>query len=126
MQKNVLRKVLHYIQHVEEHGNEYAKACLRGRTSGVPIRWLRGYGHDRRRSDSAAFSRALNRLEQRGLIVRTNTVTGLPPGHPRAGYVRQAAEEPHKRTNAIILTDAGREEAEYLSVNIITEEIVNR
>jgi hypothetical protein len=89
-------------------------ALHRDKAAGVPIRRLRDYGSDRGRSDSAACSRALKRLEQRGLIVRSNQTTGLPKGHPRGGYVRMAVDEPHIRTDMVLLTDAGRTEAERL------------
>src|SRR5262245_54062696 len=105
VQKDVLRSVLHYIRHVEEHGSEWAKARIGDHALRVPLHWLRGYGYNRTPSDSAAFSRSLRRLEQRGLIVRTNVTTGIPAGHPLAGRVRHSTEEPHVRTDTILLTD---------------------
>ena len=82
---------------------------------GVPLKWLRGRKQHWNASESAAFSRSLRRLEQRGLVVRTNTVTGITSG-PRAGCIRQAADEPHTgRTNYVILTEAGRLAAETVN-----------
>lgn len=56
------------------------------------------------RSRSAAISRALRRLEQRGLVVRMNG-TSDAPGAPSSTAVQM-------RTTHVRLTDAGRELAE--------------
>jgi hypothetical protein len=62
-------------------------------------------------SEKAAFSRALARQEVRGLLVRSNEVSGLPDG-PRKGYIRQSADEPHRRTTAL-----GRRVAETVNTD---------
>jgi hypothetical protein len=72
VQKGVLRSVLNYIRHIEEHGSEVEKARIGDHAFRVPLHWLRRYGYNRTPSDSAAFSRSLRSLEQRGLILRTN------------------------------------------------------
>ena len=63
------------------------------------------------RSQQATASRALRRLEQRGLIVRSDLMNGIP-GEPER--VRDAAEQPHWRTTVLLLTPAGRNVAEEL------------
>ena len=121
LQVNVLQSMLHYYRHVEKHGSEWLKRMLREHVEGVPVKWLRGYGQGRRRSDSSAFSRALRRLEQRGLIVRSNHSTGMPvpKDSPLHGLKRTSADQPHRRADQIVLTEAGRTEAERVSVNIV-------
>ena len=47
---------------------------------GVPLKWLRGSKQNWTAADSAAFSSSLRRLEQRDLVVRTNTITGITSG----------------------------------------------
>lgn len=77
---------------------------------GVPVKWLRREG-DRTRSGSAAFSRALARLEARGLALRSSQNSGVPSG-PRKGYIRTSPDEPApRRADLVVLTDAGREAA---------------
>lgn len=78
--------------------------------------WLRqGYGP---KSQTAAYraslSRALKRLEERGLVVRQNCIHGFP-GHPegRAGRVSKVDPAP-KRTTNVVLTAEGRAIAERL------------
>lgn len=67
-------------------------------------------------ADRAAFSRAIARLERRGLVIRSNSTSGLPAGHPRAGRVRVRIEEPApRRTDHLILTPAGEEMAKRLT-----------
>jgi len=120
LQVSVLQSMLHYYRHVEKHGSEWLKQMLREHFEGVPVKWLRGYGEGRRRSDSSAFSRALRRLEQRGLIVRSNYSTGIPvpKDSPLYGLKRTSADQPHRRADHLVLTEAGRAEAERVSVNI--------
>jgi hypothetical protein len=65
---------------------------------GVPIRWLRPRDDYYSAADRAAFSRSLRRLEQRGLIHRTNDISVDP-----------------KRTTRIKLTDTGEKLAETLA-----------
>jgi hypothetical protein len=62
------------------------------------MKWLR-QGADKTPAACAAFSRALRRLEGRGLIVRTNVTSGMPSGH-RKRCIHLLASEPHgKRTD---------------------------
>jgi hypothetical protein len=57
----------------------------------------------------------LRRLEVRGLLVRTNTDSGMLSG-PRKGFIRLRADEPHEgRANSAILTEAGKEAAKGLT-----------
>jgi hypothetical protein len=78
------------------------------------MKWLR-QGADKTPAACAAFSRALRRLEGRGLIVRTNVTRGMPSGH-RKRCIRLLASEPHAtRTDHVLLTEAGRETAKRLT-----------
>jgi DNA-binding MarR family transcriptional regulator len=77
------------------------------------MKYLRGWFQDRTAADRAAFSRALRRLEQRGLVVRTNYSRGLPDG---SGWARQRADQPAPvRSDHVILTDQGRAVAEAVN-----------
>jgi DNA-binding MarR family transcriptional regulator len=117
MQKDVLLEVHRRIRRDEESDSAFMKAMLyRLNAGGVSIFQLRGMGRRRSRSNSAAFSRALKRLEQRGLIVRLSTPKGRTVGH--VTRFSRMAEKDCGRTDIIVLTDAGRAEAERLSVNI--------
>jgi hypothetical protein len=72
------------------------------------------------RAKSAAFSRALARLERRGLVVRNNVATGIPTG-PLKGRQRVKAEEPPpRRTDHVILTPAGEDAAKRLTNSALT------
>src|SRR5262245_14440457 len=99
-QRGILRNLLRYVEHAEA-----LPGALRvyGKET-VPVKWRRG-GRPKGRADSAAFSRALRRLESRGLVVRTNVAGGMPSG-PRKGSIRQRLDEPHgTRTDHVFLTD---------------------
>ena len=82
---------------------------------GAPVTWLRGRPqrgiHTHSRANSAVFSRALLRLEQRGLLVRTNVRSGMPD----SGKVRRSSGLPHGRTDHVFLTDEGHRVAEALA-----------
>jgi hypothetical protein len=79
----------------------------------VPIRHLRGWFQDRTAADRAAFSRALRRLEQRGLVLRTNYGRGMPDS---PGNVRLRGDQPAPvRSDHVILTDQGRAFAEAVN-----------
>lgn len=62
-------------------------------------------------SERAVASRALRRLEQRGLVLRNNGVSGSPG----TGKARTAASDPHNRTTNVRITDAGRALVQSLS-----------
>ncbi len=109
-QKDILRCLLHHTQ--RQRLPDYPS---RQRAQGVPVKWIRPKGVSR--VDSASFSRAIRRLEARGLVIRTNYVSGCPAGENfREGQVRLKMEEPApKRTNSIILTPTGEEIAKRLT-----------
>mgnify|MGYP005842338755 CR=1 FL=1 len=73
------------------------------------------------RSDQAAISRAMARLERRGLVLRINYPTGLPDG---SGLMRTRADQPHNRTTHVRLTKAGIDTARRLTIT--TTRIDNR
>ena len=104
---------------------------------GIPLREIgrhpgwRGHCRRRPRAESAAFSRALKRLEDRGLLRRRNCVNGdrsegpLSPEQAeknrRLGWKDcvpgpQPVPENHK-TTGIQLTEAGRQVARWLDVD---------
>jgi hypothetical protein len=62
-------------------------------------------------AERAAFSRALKRLEERGLVLRQNRVAGAPG----SGGLRDSAAQLHIRTTNVQLTDMGREVAKRLT-----------
>ena len=61
-------------------------------------KWGSPWGTEATRSEAAARSRALKRLEERGLVLRQNYVSGR---------VRRTRLEPHSRTTHVQLTPAG-------------------
>ena len=80
-----------------------------------------GWLHDRihwRSSGSAAAiaarSRALRRLEQRGLVLRVNCSTGVPG----TGFVRKIISELHNRTTHVEVLPAGVELAKRLTSEV--------
>jgi hypothetical protein len=111
LQKDILLCLLPWAEWLRNSPDCYA-AC---RDHGAPLMRIRPKGVSR--ADSAAFSRALRRLEARGLIIRTNSSSGSPEqqGWPR-GRVRLRMEEPApKRTDHIILTPEGEAVAKRLT-----------
>ncbi len=106
LQKDILRCLLVHVRWMDGNG---------GRALwGVSVKGLREKGVSR--SDSAAFSRAVRRLEARGLLVRTSCASGLPAEHERHGYIRLKREEPApRRADHIILTPEGEEAAKRLT-----------
>jgi hypothetical protein len=109
LQKRVLRDLLAWVEHARGREN-VASADMH-----APVVWLRGRG-SKARADSAAFSRAVVRLERRGLLVRSSHTEGIPQPHPRAGKVRMALDEPApRRATHLILTPAGEEVAKRLT-----------
>jgi hypothetical protein len=110
LQREILCGTLALYRDVEEYGNDFAQMLVK--TGGVGLKHLRPRGVSP--ADRAAFSRALKRLEARGLIVCSNTTSGIPSG-PRARYIRTSADEPHGRTDSLFLTDLGRETTERLT-----------
>lgn len=83
---------------------------------GARLKWPKGMPPARR----ASLSRALRRLERRGLVLRQNTTTGSPV----TGAARKSPDEPHTRTNCVALTAAGLELCERLTQS--TTDWVNR
>jgi len=103
LQKHILVTLLANYQAVERNGNGYALQDLSGwgircRTEGT-------------RAQQASISRALRRLEQRGLILRQNQASRSPGN----GGLRHTAEDPHDRRTHILLLPVGREIAERLT-----------
>jgi hypothetical protein len=82
--------------------------------SGIPLRWFREDGYYKTRADSAAFSRALRRLEARGLVPRVNATSGCPDA---GGYMRQSPDQAHTRTDHVLLTEAGIRAGETVNKN---------
>jgi hypothetical protein len=81
------------------------------------------------RAESAGFSRALRCLEARGLVLRTNITSGMPSG-PKAGRVPTSADQPHRRSDHLYLTDLGRpmaqQNGEHRNVSVLTVSMPHR
>lgn len=76
------------------------------------IRWQPGkWGLINSRSASAAYSRTLKRLEERGLVLRQNRQSG----NPLTRCARETSDEPHNRTTHVLLTEIGVQVAEWLT-----------
>jgi DNA-binding MarR family transcriptional regulator len=107
-QRAILEDLLCYLQTQPAGQWRPAPGC----SPPIPLRELRGRRSRRgawgkTRADSAAYSRALRRLEARGLVLRTNVMSGRPD----TGHVRTAADQPHGRSDHVFLTDLGRQVA---------------
>lgn len=83
-------------------GMHDASLWIRTSIWGVPIS---GNGHTR--AEQASISRAVRRLEARGLVLRQNEANGP---------LRRTATDPHTRTTNILVTPAGVKLA-YETVN---------
>lgn len=71
-QRHILDVLWEQTTYIEGHGNEFAKAML----NYWGVRWYPAKGFDDwKRSDSATISRALRRLEHRGLVERKNEIS---------------------------------------------------
>jgi hypothetical protein len=112
-QRETLAALLHYLRHAERQPAGLARDIAL--QDGAPMRWLRPRGNlavddPRPRAESAAFSRAVARLERRGLVLRKNVSSGVPG----TGKVRTSSDQPHTRADHLMLTEAGRKVAEWL------------
>lgn len=116
LQAEILVSVLERYRHIEQHGNEF----WRGEIAYWGVEWppyQRTYQPNA--AERAALSRALRRLEARGLVQRRNSVRG-----------DRWQEEPSKHCTPVIrttrakLTDEGRTEAERLTN--ASNDVVNR
>lgn len=71
-QKGILEVIWERTTYIEAHGNDFEKGMVE--CWGIP--WYPAKGQeDWTRSDSAIISRALHRLEARGLLERNNDIT---------------------------------------------------
>jgi hypothetical protein len=99
LQRSILRRLLRWwtwIQSDEGRARRY-------KHFGVPLLKLRPYLLYWSPADRAAFSRALRRLEARGLILRVNGTSGCPDV---GGRMRTSPDQSHSRTDHILLTEA--------------------
>ncbi len=107
LQLYILDRLLHSYRHIEATGDEQLIQSVYN--TGIRLEEILGAGQPTR-SQSASDSRALKRLEQRGLILRNSIVSGTPS---REGRLRGSVQElPPRRTDAIILLPPGRSIAE--------------
>lgn len=115
LQADILRYVLSNTQHIEENGSDN----YRWEVAYWGIHWRPfGDGHPNA-SERASMSRALRRLDARGLVQRRNSHSG--DRHQE----RQDRERPAvTRTICVKLTEEGRSVAERLTKE--TTEAVNR
>lgn len=110
-QRSILGALLNWYRWAEGVGLEWWRII-----HGMPWRPGRvhtGYNWGWSPSDRATTSRALARLEKRGLVVRTNVTTGCGPEGIARTDTTQAP--PPKRTDHVILTPLGRQVAEGLT-----------
>jgi hypothetical protein len=84
----------------------------------VPVKDLRGHG-PKSAADSAAFSRAIRRLADRGLVILCNFAHGVRSG-PNAGKVTISPADKHARADHLMLTELGRKVAARTAQNVIT------
>jgi hypothetical protein len=108
LQKQILLNMLQLIRQHEKDGGDFAEIVRYRR---VPLLCLRGEDAPKPRADSAAFSRAVRRLEARGLVLRINRTRG----DPATGRIRRSALEPApRRSDCLVLTKTGEEVAELI------------
>jgi hypothetical protein len=106
LQQRILKRLLEWYKHLRANPNR----CHPVAVWGVNLA-------DFRRHESkdavarAVFSRALARLERRGLVLRINGAQGLP-----GGGIRRSVDEPAPvRTDHLLLTPEGEEAAKRLT-----------
>jgi hypothetical protein len=108
LQKQILLNLLQIIRRHENQSEDFPEIVLRRR---VPLAALRTTDQPKSRADSAAYSRALRRLEARGLVLRINRSRG----DPATGRIRGSAQEPPpRRSDCLVLTARGEEVARQL------------
>jgi len=81
-----------YVEHLAGGAGPGYDGCIYWRTEGTD-------------SDRAALSRSLRRLEQRGLLLRLNFVSGMGERYGLA--MRRSKNDPHNRTTHIRLLPEG-------------------
>jgi hypothetical protein len=116
IQREILRDLLTLYMEVESSGDAKAKHFLE--LEGVRLKDLQA-GFPKSSANRTALTRALARLEEFGLVLRTNVTSGVPFG-PAKGYVRTRVEQPHARTDHVKLTGAGRVAARQVVVLPLT------
>jgi hypothetical protein len=102
-QRGILVALLPYVAAAEERG--ISRGTFPWHRC-VPLKWLR-QGADKTPAACAAFSRALRRLEGRGLIVRTNATSGMSSAQGNR-TMRLLASEPHATRTESCTADRGR------------------
>jgi hypothetical protein len=108
LQKQILLDLLQFIWHHEKQKQDFPEIVRYRR---VPLRMLRTTDEPKSRADSAAYSRAVRRLEARGLVLRINRSRG----DPATGRIRRSAREPAPgRSDCLVLTKSGEEVANRL------------
>ncbi len=133
LQVDILTHLLEVYDWVDQHGNDFAKReVYHWGVRWYPSKiwdwsdWPDGYS----RSVAAAVSRAVVRLEKRGLVLRNNNKSGGTPDPQPAldfwtrkpimatGMSRISADQtPPARCVNLKLTEAGREAARSLVIN---------
>lgn len=109
LQASILLFALSLYERVEVGGNPHAK----GQLEVWGIRWQPAKQHSLSRVATAAVSRAVARLERRGLVIRNNQLS--EPSRDGLGYSRQTLDRPPpRRSTHLILTAQGRLIAEQL------------
>jgi hypothetical protein len=111
LQKQILGNMLACIRSHERGGDDYGEIVQLRR---VPWSLLRPQGQPKDRADSAAFSRAVRRLELRGLVLRLNRTRG----DLSTGRIRSSTLEPApRRSDCLLLTEAGEEVARAMHLD---------
>lgn len=101
-QRSILCWILEVTEWREQNGNDHNKRRLEF----WGVHWQPSRGQQRwTRSDSAAVSRSLRRLEARGLVIRDNAISGSPSAD---GSRKSLDELPPKRACNVKLTELGR------------------
>jgi hypothetical protein len=108
LQKQILLALLRVIRRHEKRAADFPEIA---RWRRVPVSALRRTDEPKSRADSAAYSRAVRRLEARGLVLRINRCRG----DPTTGRIRSSARQPAPaRSDCLVLTKRGEEVAKQL------------
>jgi len=108
LQKQILLDLLRVIRRHEKRAEGFPEIA---RWRRVPVFALRRTAEPKSRADSAAYSRAVRRLEARGLVLRINRCRG----DPTTGRIRSSARQPAPaRSDCLVLTKRGEEVAKQL------------
>lgn len=106
LQHCILSYLLDYTEWIEENQLESTLFWRRDGVPWQPSKLFKNESGEYTPAMRAAISKSVCRLEERGLVMRQNVMSGVPG---LGGKVRKSQEDPAPiRSDHLLLTDAGR------------------